>query len=470
MVSPFHLLCSGCGNSFSLEDKNQRCMKCGGTLEYSIADEYLKEVRFTGPMTFWRYRPVMPPVAKPISLGEGGTPLWKAERLGDHVKLDQLTLKDETRNPTNSFKDRSASLLVSDAVGKGFDSLVCASSGNHGASLAAYSTKEDVSCHLIVPRDLDLGKLTQMIAYDADVSEAADGIEDAIEMAVDLAAKRGWYQATTELNPLSIEASKTISYEVTEQGGVPHCMVVAMGSGATIYAIWKGFTELEVMGIIDWKPRLIGVQASGCSPITQAFEKDLESPAEMPSAQTIALAIKIQEPRYGAQALRSLRESGGLSVSVTDEEMMEFGKEIARSEGIFAEPASAATVACLPRLIEDGIIDRSDSVVSLITSSGLKTNDILSNLNKKRKSPGSGSRLATKERLLKEISRKETYGYALWNSLQRRMTLGAVYQHLSDLEERGLVESYMEGKRRYMRITEKGAKVLKAMDELSVLL
>jgi len=143
---------------------------------------------------------------------------------------------------------------------------------------------------------------------------------------------------------------------------------------------------------------------------------------------------------------------------------------IARSEGFFAEPASAATVACLPRLIEDGIIDRSDSVVSLITSSGLKTNDILSNLNKKRKSPGSGSRLATKERLLKEISRKETYGYALWNSLQRRMTLGAVYQHLSDLEERGLVESYMEGKRRYMRITEKGAKVLKAMDELSVLL
>lgn len=470
MAPTFHLVCSGCGFIYDPDEMPLVCRRCGGKLEYSPEPEYLKTVSFEGPITFWRYRPVMPPVKRPVSLGEGGTPLWKAERLGERLGLDSLTLKDETRNPTSSFKDRSASLIISDAVGKGFDSIVCASSGNHGASLAAYSAKESVACHLLVPKDLDLGKLAQMIAYDAEVSEAGDGIETAIEMAIEIEKKTGRYQATAELNPLSIEALKTVSYEVFEQGGVPDYVVVAMGSGVTIHSIWKGFLELEEMDLIDRKPKLIGVQASGCSPITEAFRKNVDEPIELTSAQTVAMAIKIQAPKFGAEALKALKESRGFSVSVTDGEMVEYGMEIARSEGIFAEPASAATVACLPKLVEEGVIDRADSVVSLVTSSGLKTNDILRSLTGKRKSPGLGSKLATKERLLKEISTKETYGYALWNAMGRRMTLGAVYQHLSDLEGRGLVVSYMEGKRRYLRITEKGRRVLAAMDELSELL
>jgi threonine synthase len=458
MAPTFHLVCSGCGLIYDPDEMPLVCRRCGGTLEYSPEPEYLKTVS------------VMPSVNRPVSLGEGGTPLWKAERLGERLGLDSLTLKDETRNPTSSFKDRSASLIISDAVGKGFDSIVCASSGNHGASLAAYSAKENVACHLLVPKDLDLGKLAQMIAYDAEVSEAGDGIETAIEMAIEIEKKTGRYQATAELNPLSIEALKTVSYEVSEQGGVPDYVVVAMGSGVTIHSIWKGFLELEEMDLIDRKPRLIGVQASGCSPITEAFRKNVDEPIELTSAQTVAMAIKIQAPKFGVEALKALKESNGFSVSVTDGEMVEYGMEIARSEGIFAEPASAATVACLPKLVEEGVINRADSVVSLVTSSGLKTNDILRSLTGKRRSPGLGSRVATKERLLKEISTKETYGYALWNAMGRRMTLGAVYQHLSDLEGRGLVVSYMEGKRRYLRITEKGRRVLAAMDELSELL
>jgi DNA-binding transcriptional ArsR family regulator len=150
--------------------------------------------------------------------------------------------------------------------------------------------------------------------------------------------------------------------------------------------------------------------------------------------------------------------------------MLEFGKEIARSEGIFAEPASAASVACLPGLIESGEIDHSDTIVSLITSSGLKTNDILKSLSRRRKSPGLGSRLATKERLLKEISKGQTYGYALWKGMEGELTLGAVYQHLSDLELRGLISSRAVGKRRYLTITDRGRRVLGAMDELQVLL
>lgn len=470
MGPPFRLECPHCGSKGLEAEASFRCPECGGIPEYFVDLEYLKKAEFQGPLTFWRYRPIMPKVVKPVSLGEGGTPLWEAERLGEHLGLERLVLKDETRNPTSSFKDRPASLIISDTVGKGYGSVVCASNGNHGASLAAYSAKEDIACHLIVPGDLDIGKLAQMIAYDAEVRESNGGIEGAIKKAEGLAEERGWYQATTELNPLSIEALKTISYEIAEQRGAPDWMVVAMGSGVTIHSIWKGFRELENLGLVDRKPRLIGVQATGCSPITEAFNQGEDTPTILEQANTVAKAIYVSEPKFGAAALKDLNDSGGLSVSVTDEEMMECGKEIARSEGIFAEPASAATVACLQKLTDSGIIDRTDSVVSLITSSGLKTNDILRSLSGRRRTLGLASKLATKERLLKEISRKRTYGYALWKTMGREMTLGAVYQHLSDLEERGLVVSHAEGKRRYLEITENGRRVLAALDELRVLL
>jgi len=447
-----------------------QCPDCGGFVEYSFDPDYLKSVRFKGPLTFWRYRPVMPPVTKAISLGEGGTPLWEAKRLSESLKLGNLMLKDETRNPTSSFKDRAASLMISDALGKGFDSVVCATSGNHGASLAAYSAMEDISCRLVIPSDLDLGKLAQMIAYDADIEEAGENIEAALTRAAELADATGAYQATTELNPLSVEALKTISYEIVEQGCKPDWVAVAMGSGVTIHALWKGFAELEEMGLISERPRLIGVQASGCAPIADAFIMGESEPIEIEAGDTVASAIKNSKPMHGAAALKALRESGGFSVTISDDSMLEYGREIARSEGIFAEPASAASVACLPALVQAGEIGRSDTIVSLITSSGLKTNDILKSLSRRRKSPGLGSKLATKERLLAEISKGQTYGYALWKGMEGEMTLGAVYQHLSDLENRGLIASRVQGKRRYLTITEKGSRVLKAMEELQVLL
>ena len=439
-------------------------------MEYKIDLNYLKTVKLKGTINFWKYKPVLPPVKKMITLGEGGTPYWLAERLGEQIGLDHLILKDETRNPTSSFKDRSASLIISDATSKGFGSVVCATSGNHGASLAAYSAMADIRCHLVVPSELDLGKLAQMIAYDAEITEFGNNTEEALEKAVELEEQKGWYQATTELNPLSVEALKTIAYEMAEQGNVPDWVVIAMGSGVTIHAIWKGFIELEQIGLIDQKPKLIGVQAEGCSPIVQAFTNGQDEPVETKKASTVATAIRNPEPRYGSLALQALRESGGISISVTDEEMIRYGKEIARTEGIFAEPASAATVACLKPLVEDGTINRSERVVSLVTSSGLKTNDIIQSLRHRKKTTGIGSKLATKEALLQHISHGKTYGYALWKKLDRRMTLGAVYQHLSDLEERELIRSESEGKRRYLLITDKGKRALSAMDELRELL
>jgi len=298
-------------------------------MEYKVDPEYLKSVSFKGPTSFWKYRAVMPPVKKAVSLGEGGTPYWKAERLGEHIGLEHLILKDETRNPTNSYKDRSASLMVSDATSQGFDSMICATSGNHGASLAAYSAKEDISCHLVVPSELDLGKLAQMIAYDAEVTESGSTTEEAVKKAIEIQSKKGWYQATTELNPLSIEALKTVSYEMAEQGGTPDWVVVAMGSGVTLHSVWKGFKELEIMGLIDETPKLVGVQAEGCSPITEAF-LGTKIPKKH-DTYTVATAIRNQEPRYGPLAIEALKESRGLSVTVSDSEMLEYGKEIART-------------------------------------------------------------------------------------------------------------------------------------------
>jgi len=466
MEPPYSLGCSSCHEPAQGDGSYSWCTQCGGVLEYIFDPEYLKDVRFKGPMTFWRYAPVMPRIEKTVSLGEGGTPYWKAERLGEHLGLSNLHLKDETRNPTSSFKDRSAALIMSDAVGKGFDSVVCATNGNHGASLAAYSAREDVSCRLVVPGDLDLGKLAQMIASGASVEEAGGEIDVAIEKAKGFAEETGAYQATTELNPLSVEALKTVSYELVEQAGVPDWVAVAMGSGVTIHSLWKGFKELEEAGKIDSKPRLIGVQAEGCAPIADAFKKHAGEPLSLDSGETIATAIRVAKPMFGAAALNALEESDGLSVTVPDSVMIDYGKEIARHEGIFAEPASAASVAFIPDLFNRGIIDGSDTIVSLITSSGLKTNDIIKSLNLRRKSPGLGIKLATKERILRRIAAKKTYGYALWKELGKEMTLGAVYQHLTDLESRGLIASTAEGKRRYHELTEKGRKVLGALEDL----
>jgi len=466
----YHLGCPVCGFRLGSEEKLNKCPKCYSPLDFFFDDEYLKSVVFRGSLSFWRYEKILPRVSKIISLGEGGTVLHKADRLGEILGLKNFYLKDETRNPTNSFKDRAASLIVSDAFSKGFDSILCATNGNQGASLAAYCAKVDISCHLLVPKALDMGKLAQMIVYDAQIEEAGETIEEAIMKAERKEKETRWYQATAELNPLSVEALKTLSIEVMEQLTIPDWIVVAMGSGATIHAIWKGFIELNRMGLTNNKPRLIGVQAEGCSPIVDAYIRNESEPMKYTKSATNAVAIKVSSPIYGRIALKDIRDSNGLAVSISDEEMLKSEKDVAKREGIFAEPASAATIACLKPLIDQGIIEKNDIVVSLITSSGLKTDDILKSIHKHKKLTGIGFNLATKEKLLKRIQKSQTYGYDLWKSVGQEMTVGAIYQHLTDLENRGLILSFLEGKRRYLRLTEKGERVLQALEELRNLL
>jgi threonine synthase len=425
------------------------------------------QMKFSGAQGFWRYKQLLPPVKHMVSLGEGATPLHKAERLAKTMGLKELYLKDETRNPTNSYRDRAAAFLTSHAIDQGFETLVCATNGNMGASLAAYAARAGLICHALVPKVVDVGKLAQMIAYDAVIEESGDMVDDAIRKAAELAKETGWYQATAELNPLVVEAQKTISYEIVEQFGMPEWVIVSMGSGGSIYSLWKGFRELKQLGLTNSLPQMIGVQTEGCAPIVSKLKE--EKASKSCNSSTRALAILVGEPLQSDLAIKAIQESKGLALTVSDGEILAAELLVAKLEGVFAEPASSAAVAALQKLAGNQIANDS-SVVCLITGSGLKATDVLQALNKKQKAAGLGLAVSTKQKILKILSEKDTYGYDLWKQLGQIMTRAAVYQHLNELADRGLVVSYEEDGKKFFRVTERGRKVLAAFDEIHLLM
>jgi len=461
------LSCTECSAIFKPYPPKYKCPKCGGLLEYKLEYEKLKGIEPSGPFNFWRYRKFMPEVRNVATLGEGGTPLHEAKRLGKKIGIKKVFLKDETRNPTNSFRDRCAAFLVSNALDLKYKAVVCATNGNLGASLAAYCAKYGLICHVIVPKLVDIGKLAQMLIYDAIIEEHGEIVDESIEMAEKIVKETGWYQATAELNPLVIEAQKTIAYEIVEQSRVPDWIIVSMGSGGTIYSLWKGFKELEKLGKIDTPPKMIGVQAQGCSSIINEFLK-IKKQTRKPS--THALAILVKKPLQQKLAVKAIKESKGTAVSVLDQEIFTAEQEIAKLEGIFAEPASSATIAALEKLVNEGTIGKDEKAVCLITGSGLKATDVLQALTKKRKTVGIGLEISTKEKILRILSEKESYGYEIWKELGKIMTRPAVYQHLNELEQHGLVTSYIKDGRKFFKITKRGIRIIRAIEELKILL
>lgn len=463
------LECIKCGEKVEAIESEYRCRNCGsiGTLEYKIDYESIRNSSFSGEFCLWRYKSLLPKVDNCATLHEGGTPLFRAERLARHIGITNLYLKDETRNPTNSFRDRAAALIVSNMLDLGYTAAVCASSGNMGAALSAYCAKYGIACHVITPKYVDVGKLAQMIIYDAIIEEYGETVDDSMERAEKISSEMGWYQATSSLNPLTIEAQKTIAFEIIEQINAPDVIVVPMGSGGTIYSIWKGFKEFNDLGKIKGFPRLVGVQSSGCSPIVSAF-LGREETSEKP--MTKATSIFVLNPPRKEQAIMAIKESDGLAITVSDEEILEAEREVARLEGLFAEPASSGTVAALKKLVNESAIDRSEKVVCLITGSGLKATDVLQALSKRRKMLLVEADLSTKEKVLRIISKKKTYGYEIWKELGKTMTKTAVYQHLNELRNKGLISVQTKNGRKYFTITQRGRRVLKAIEDVKALL
>jgi threonine synthase len=460
------LQCVNCGAKTSLYPLKNNCELCGGTLEYTTELPDASSLNMSVGQGFWKYKQLLPPVKHIVSLGEGVTPLHRAQRLAKAMGLSALYLKDETRNPTNSYRDRAAAYLTSNAIDLGFETLVCATNGNMGASMAAYAAKAGLLCHVLVPKVVDVGKLAQMIAYDAVIEESGEILDESIKKATAIAKETKWYQATAEVNPLVVEAQKTISYEINEQFSVPDWVIVSMGSGGTIYSLWKGFKELKELGLAKTLPRMVGVQTEGCAPIVNKLNQQPATKAC--NMSTRALAILVGEPLQSDLAIKTIQESNGLALTVSDTEILNAELQIAKLEGVFAEPASSAAVAALSKLKSDKI-SKDDSVVCLITGSGLKATDVLQALTKKQKTAGLGTAVSTKQKILKILSEQDAYGYDLWKQLGKTMTRGAVYQHLNELSDRGLVLGYEDDGKRFFRITERGRKVLGAFDEISLL-
>jgi len=388
-----YLKCSRCGKVYYLDQKPIVCEnKDLGRLDIYYDYEKVKEVfskhilkgrRFY----MWRYRELMPVREDKniVTLGEGGTPLIKAKRLAEELKVKNLYLKDETRNPTGSFKDRGMSVAVSMAVEFGYKVTVTASSGNAAAALAAYSAKAGLETYAFVIEEAGYGKVAQLLFYGAKVFRVKGlGKEDpTVKMMKLTYEKYGWYPSPSfgPFNPYQIEGPKTISYEVVEQlnWNIPDWVMVPVGAAALLTSVWKGFRDFKELGFIDNLPRLAAIQSTGNPPFVRAWKEKAE-PFKIkpwPKPETIATGLEDPYPWDHDGGLKALQETNGVAEEVSDELILKAMKMLAKYEGIFAEPSGVASLAGYMKLLEEGVIDRGDTVVVLITGHGLKDPDIV---------------------------------------------------------------------------------------------
>ncbi len=376
MDGKFRLDCAGCGARHEVSYGGRRCAGCDGPLVPHYPLERLEEPGLPG---IWRHFPLLPVLERSsiVSLGEGGTPRLEAPRLAAALGLESLTVKDETRNPTGSFKDRMLSVGISRAKELGKTTVAVQSSGNVAAAAAAYAAKAGLEAKVFVPRSVPEEKLSQILMYGAELFRIDESSPAAVFALMEEAAQRfDWHVvATTALyNPFTLEGSKTIAYELASD--VPDWLVVPVGGGGNLGSIWRGFRELKALGAIDRLPRLAGVQAEGCAPFVEAVHlglswKDAAS-RRWPEIRTICGAIADDVIFDAHIAVPAIAESGGVAIAVSDEETLEAEKLIASTEGLFVEPSSATAVAALRSLVERGIIDPKASVCCLATGTGFK--------------------------------------------------------------------------------------------------
>lgn len=323
----------------------------------------------------WRYRNLLPtedgPITYPLAIGD--TPLVAPYRLREAVGIPGLWLKDETRTPTGSNKDRATALVLEHAVRNGVQTVSCASTGNVAASLAVGAAAAGIQATIFVPAEVSQAKLKLMLLAGATVLKVREGYGAAFELSQEAARTFGWYDRNTGVNPLTLEAKKTVAFEIWEQLGrrVPDAVLIPVGDGPTLSAMVKGFRELVACGASDRLPRAIGVQAEGCQPVKRAW--DTGKPVQSVRPETIADGIAVGAPISASLVLRDVRESGGGFVAVSDESMLRAIRTLAATGGILAEPAGAAAFAGLEPAIEAGLIDRGETIVVHVTGTGLKS-------------------------------------------------------------------------------------------------
>ena len=382
---PYILRCIGCGREYGPEEILYTCTLCGDllTVEYRYPElpSDLDGLWGKRPLSVWRYRELLPilGVEKIVSLGEGGTGLHPCQRMANMLGLRRLYVKNEGENPTGSFKDRGMTVGVTKALELGMQRVACASTGNTSASLAAYAAKAGMECLVLIPSGkVALGKLVQAIAHGARVAQVQGNFDDALRIVRELCTTRSVYLLNS-LNPYRLEGQKTTAFEIRDQlsPAVPDKVIIPVGNAGNISALWKGFTELHQLGMIDTPPQMIGIQAEGAAPIANAMRtaRDIIEPLVHP--ETVATAIRIGAPVNWKKALKAMRESKGFAETVSDTEIIEAQKILAHHEGLFVEPAAAASIAGLRKLVASERIDAEDRVVCVTTGHGLKDQEII---------------------------------------------------------------------------------------------
>jgi threonine synthase len=380
------LRCRECGREFPAEALHV-CDYCFGPLEVAYDYERIKATITrqkieAGPRSIWRYQDLLPvDDVRPVDLGAGYTPLVRADRLAAELGLGELWIKDDTANPTGSFKDRVVSVALTKARQLGFKVAACASTGNLANSVAAHAARAGMASVVLIPSDLESAKVTMTAVYGGTVVAVEGNYDDVNRLCAELTSERpSWAFVNVNIRTYYAEGSKTLAFEVAEQLGwqAPDHVVVPIASGSQLTKVAKGFFELGQVGLLDSVPevRISGAQAEGCSPVATAFREGTDAIRPV-KPSTIAKSLSIGNPADGWYALEAIRRSGGSCAAVNDDEIIEGIRLLARTEGIFAETAGGVTIATLAKLAASGEVRRDERVVALVTGHGLKTVEAL---------------------------------------------------------------------------------------------
>lgn len=383
MAHAKQLKCVLCGRTYAEGEVDYTCPHCGldGTLDVlydydEIKKHFKKEdLQKNRDFTHWRYREIMPvnddKNIQPLAVGF--TPLYDSRRLAGEYGIRKVYIKDDGRNPTASLKDRASAVGVAKALDYDKDTIACSSTGNAASSMAGFAAVAGLKSFIFVPESAPPAKVTQLLIYGATVVLVKGNYEDAFNLSTDAIEKFGWYNRNCGINPYLVEGKKTCGLEIAEQLGwdVPDRIFIAVGDGCCISGLYKAFYDLKALGFIDHLPKLVGVQATGSSPIYDAFKQNL-SKVNFVKPDTLADSIAVGAPRNWAKALRAVRNTGGDMVTCTDEEILDAMRELARKTGVFGEPAGVTGFAGFRKMAKSGALKEDERIAVVVTGNGLK--------------------------------------------------------------------------------------------------
>ena len=372
--------CIKCGAEVKAVPDLTTCPQCGGILDIQYDYDYIRSVvtpemiEARKDQTMWRYKEFLPvePETEFNKLKVGGSPFYEADRLAEILGVAKLYIKDDGVNPTASLKDRASAMAVAKAVEAGADTIACSSTGNAASSLAGNAAAAGLKTFIFVPERAPKGKVAQLLNFGATVISVKRNYEDTFRLSAEAIDKYGWYNRNAAINPYLMEGKKTVALEIAEQlhWKMTDYVAISVGDGCTISGVWKGFKDLYAAGFIDKLPKLISVQAKGCCPLNRAITEN--KPWEPMEENTLADSIAVGVPRNPDKALNAIRESEGVVVNVSDEEILAAMRLLGSTCGVFGEPAGVTGTAGLKKALELGLVPKTASVVSVVTGSGLK--------------------------------------------------------------------------------------------------